>query len=87
MVSVRPRRFIQTRKPPTGTADFGSGLVHTRDPIGYPEYSKILVYIRYIWVFEYIFGITNFFRSFGFWFSNIVSVKFYILLNIIQVFE
>ena len=37
------------------------GLGPTRDPIGYPKYPKLIVYIRYIWVIGYIFDISDIF--------------------------
>ena len=44
-----------------GPAGLGSGPGPTRDPFGYPKYPQIIVYTRYIWVIEYIFGISDFF--------------------------
>ena len=55
-----------------GPADLGSGPGPTRDPFGYPKYPQIIVYTRYIWVIGYIFGISDFFKSFGFGFSGII---------------
>ena len=45
-----------------GPADLGSGLGPTRDLFGYPKYPQIIVYI---WVIDYIFGISDFFKVLG----------------------
>lgn len=48
-----------------GPMGLGSYPDSAQNPIGYPKYLQIIVYIRYIWVTSYTFGILYIFQVTG----------------------